>query len=82
MTMTRIVYYCRYTRSPDELPRSSPPFTTEQEARGEAKLLSGAGYWGTLEKHYEVKEDDETDDGWQIDWEDAGDRAIEIIDRF
>jgi hypothetical protein len=82
MTMTRIVYYCSYTRNPDELPCFSQPFTTEQEARGEAKLLSGAGYWGAIEKHYEFKEDDETDDGWQIDWEDAGDRAVEIVDNF
>jgi hypothetical protein len=82
MTMTRIVYDCRDTRSPDALPRSSQSFTTEQEARGEAKLLSGAGYWGAIEKHYEVKEDDETDEGWQIDWEDAGDRAVEIVDNF
>jgi hypothetical protein len=64
------------------LPRSSQPFTTEQEARGEAKLLSGGGYWGTLEKHYEFKPDDETAEGWQVDWEDAGDRAVEIVDNF
>jgi hypothetical protein len=29
-----------------------------------------------------VKEDDETDDGWQIDWEDASDWAVEIVDTF
>jgi hypothetical protein len=82
MTMTRIVYYCRYTRDPDELPRYSQPFATEQEARGEAKLLSGAGYWGAIEKHHEFTQDDEHDDAWQVHWEDAGDWALEIIDRF
>jgi hypothetical protein len=82
MTMTRILYYCRYTCDPDALPRSSQPFTTEQEARGEAKLLSGAGYWGAIEKHHEFTQDDENDDAWQVNGEDAGDRAIEIIDHF
>jgi hypothetical protein len=80
MIITRIVYYCSYTRNPDELPHVSAPFTTEHEARGKAKLLAGAGYWGAIEKHDECKHDDENDDGWHIDWERAGDNAIEIID--
>jgi hypothetical protein len=82
MTMTRIVYCCRYTRNPDELPRSSQPFTTEQEARGEAKLLSGAGYWGAIERHHEFKQDNENDDTWYVDWERASAKAIETIDYF
>jgi hypothetical protein len=80
--MIRIVYYCRYPRNPDELPRSSQPFTTEQEARGEAKLLAGAGYWGAIEKHHEFKQDHEHDDVWHVDWEGAGDKAIETLDDF
>lgn len=43
MKVTRIVYYCTYTRNNDQPPHYSPPFPTEAEARGEAKLLAGAG---------------------------------------
>jgi len=82
MIITRIVYYCTYTRNPDEVPRFSAPFTTAHEARGEAKLLAGASYWGAIEKHYEFKQDDVNDDGWHVDWERAGETAIEIIDSF
>jgi hypothetical protein len=77
MIITRIVYYCSYTRNPDELPHFSSPFTTEHEACGEAELLAGAGYWGAIEKRYKFKQD-----YWHVDWERAGENAIEIIDSF
>jgi hypothetical protein len=49
---------------------------------GEAKLLSGAGYWGAIERHHEFTQDNEHDDTWHVDWERAGDKAIETIDYF
>jgi hypothetical protein len=82
MIITRVVYYCTYTRNPDDVPHVSAPFTTEHEARGEAKLLAGAGYWGAIEKHHEFTQDDEHDDGWHVDWERVGEKAIAIIDSF
>ena len=82
MKITRIVYYCTYTRNTDEPRHFSRPFLTEQEARDEATILAGTGYWGTIEKHRESKQDDENDYGWHADWESAGDNAIQWVDYF
>ncbi len=82
MKITRTVYYCTYTRNNDKPPHYSGPFPAEQEARDEAKILSGAGYWGAIEKHRQFKQDYENDYAWHVDWEGAADQAIELVDYF
>ena len=44
MKITRIVYYCTYTRHDDTLPQYSIPFETEEAAHVEAKKLIQQGY--------------------------------------
>ena len=82
MQITRTVYYCTYTKTNDELPRFSAPFTTEQAARDYAQQLIAQGYWGAIEKHHEAKQDYENDYGWHVDWQAAGDNAVEMLDYF
>jgi hypothetical protein len=82
MNITRIVYYCTYTRHSDTLPQYSAPFATEEAARVEAKKLIQQGYWGVIERHREWKQDDENDAAWHVDWEHAGDQAVEMLDSF
>jgi len=82
MKITRIVYYCTYARSPDELPHYSHPFLTVEEARDEALALSNAGYYGEIEKHHQFGHDDEPNSTWRVDWESAGDDAITLVDEF
>ena len=82
MKITRIVYYCTYTRYSDTFPRYSIPFETEGAARVEAKKLTQQGYWGTIERHHQKKEDDEDEFGWLPDWNVPDNRAIELLDYF
>ena len=82
MKITRIVYYCTYTRHSDTLPQYSIPFETEQAARTEAEKLTQHGYWGAIERHHQAKQDHENDTGWLPDWEGRGDGAIETLDSF
>ena len=82
MQITRTVYYCTYTKTNDELPRFSPPFTTEQAARDHAQQLIAQGYWGAIERHHEFKQDYENDYGWHVDWNGFGDQTSELLDYF
>ena len=82
MKITRTVYSCTYTKTNDELPRFSTPFTTEQAARDHAEQLVRQGYCGAIEKHREARQDYENDYGWLPDREGAGDQAVELLDYF
>ena len=82
MNITPTVYYCTYTKTNDELPRFSTPFTTEQAARDHAQQLATQGYWGAIEKHHEFKQDYENDYAWHVDWNGFGEQASELLDYF
>jgi hypothetical protein len=79
MKVTRVVYYCTYTKGP-EAPARSPAFTSETAARDEARHLLLHGYLVMLEKHHECKEDSANEEAWRIDFTDP--YAIEVLDRF
>jgi hypothetical protein len=57
-------------------------FETEEAARVEAKKLMQQGYWGTIERHHQAKQDDEDDYGWLPYWPGAGKNAVTILDYF
>jgi hypothetical protein len=82
MKITRIVYYCRYTRHDDTLPQYSIAFETEEAARVAAKKLLQQGYWGTIERHHQAKQDYENDYGWFPYWPGDGNDAVTILDYF
>jgi hypothetical protein len=82
MRVTRTAYYCAYTKSNDELPRFTPPFSSEAGARGAARRLARQGFWGAIEKHHEWKEDYQNESAWLPDWERAGDGATRLIEYF
>jgi len=82
MRITRTVYYCTYTRHDDTLPQYSRAFATEAAARVAAKHLRQQGYWGTIERHHQAKQDDENDYGWFPYWPDNGTNAVTILDAF
>jgi len=74
------VYYCTYTKNNDDFPKFSPPFKTEAQARAEAQKLAKQGYWGTIERHHEAKEDYQNDYSWVID--DEREDASTMLDYF
>ncbi len=73
---------CAPQRHSDTLPQYSIAFETEEAARVEAKKLIQQGYWGTIERHRQAKQDYEDDYGWLPDWNVPHHRAIELIDYF
>ena len=79
MKLTRVVYYCTYTKGGEE-PARSPAFFTETAARAAARPLLLQGYLVLLEQHHECKEDGEGEAAWQMDFTDP--YAIEVLDRF
>jgi hypothetical protein len=86
MKITRTVYYCVYTRNNDTLfdylPQYSTPFETEEAARVEAKKLIQQGYFGTIERHHQAKQDYENDYAWLPDLAGVGTEAITLLDHF
>jgi hypothetical protein len=82
MKITRTVYYYTYTRHNDTLPQYSIAFETEEAARVEAKKLMQQGYWGTIERHHQAKQDYENDYGWRPYWPGDGKDAVTILDYF
>ncbi len=82
MKITRTVFYCSYTNNNDDFPLFSPPFKTERVARAYSKKLIAQGFWGAIEKHHEFNQDYQNDYGWSVNWEGAGDDAIEMLDYF
>jgi hypothetical protein len=82
MKVKRTVHYCTYTSNNEDLPKFSKPFSSLEEARGEAKKLSEQGFWGAIEEHCEEKQDYENDLAWNPDWDGRGDDAIKTIEYF
>jgi hypothetical protein len=82
MRITRIAYYCSYTRDPDDPPRVSDAFRTEAKARAESEKIRQQGFFGAVEKHVECKEDYQNDSAWLPDWQCAGESAIQLVDYF
>ena len=82
MRITRVVYYCTFTRQADGLPQYSIAYETEEAARVEARKLMAQGYWGTIERHHQAKQHDEHDDDWLPDWHVPAHRAIELVGYF
>jgi hypothetical protein len=80
--ITRIAYYCSYTRDADDLPRLSAAFRTEAQARAEAKKIRQQGFWGAVEKHVECKDDYQHDSAWMPDWGGAGKGAVQFVEYF
>ena len=82
MRVTRTVFYCSYTRNPDDPPRFSDAFRTESKARAESKKIRQQGFFGAVEKRLECKEDYENNSAWLPDWQRAGEAAIQLVDYF
>jgi hypothetical protein len=82
MKMIRMVYYCTYTKNHNGLPGRSSLFATEEGARAHAKQLIIQGYWGVIARHREWKQEDQHDSAWCVDFEDTGERAVEMLGYF
>jgi hypothetical protein len=82
MRVSRIAYYCSYTRDIDDPPRMTEAFRTEAAACAEAKKIRQQGFWGAVVKYVECKEDYQSNSAWLPDWTRVGERAVQLVEYF